>query len=82
MIDYKEPSLAFALHGHAYEADDEVLISMATRATPAWAVTTRTDFDNLPAAVRSRLDVLSESLGVSYNGSSRTVQVLVVRPRR
>jgi len=80
MIDYKEPSLAFNLHGHAYEADDRDLVSMADRASPRWAITTSRDWDSLPPAVRSRLLVVSESVGLFYNGSSHTVRIFVVRP--
>jgi 4-amino-4-deoxy-L-arabinose transferase-like glycosyltransferase len=80
MIDYKEPSLAFALQGHAYEADDDALKSMAAHSMPAWAVTTRRDFDSLPEPIRSRLKVVWENQAISYNGATRTVEVLVVRP--
>jgi len=80
MIDYKEPSLAFDLHGHAYEADDRDLVSMADRASRRWAITTSRDWDNLPPAVRSRLLIVSESVGLFYNGSSHSVRIFVVRP--
>jgi 4-amino-4-deoxy-L-arabinose transferase-like glycosyltransferase len=80
MIDYKEPSLAFALQGQAREADDVLLLDNPPSMWPQWLVMTREMWDRLPAEKQAQLNVLSFVHGAMYS-NQRMVDVLIVKRR-
>jgi 4-amino-4-deoxy-L-arabinose transferase-like glycosyltransferase len=85
MIDYKEPSLAFNLHGLILEErDSRFLDRTAPQHWPRYVVLPRTQWDKISQAAKAHLRVLAGPIhGLDYAGKvdgQQVVDVMVVTP--
>lgn len=79
MIDYKEPSLAFAQGGGLREQTDDAYLNDSTPADwPQWITITQHAWDPVRDDVKNYFDVVGSASGVNYSngGGSRTILVL------
>ncbi|CAN5568281.1 phospholipid carrier-dependent glycosyltransferase [soil metagenome] len=82
MIDYKEPSLAFYQGGTIREESNNSFLRQTDPLLwPKWIVMTRRIWDDQPASIRERLDVVDFVPGWWYANKGRSVEVLIVRKR-
>lgn len=82
MIDYKEPSLAFYQGGTIREEPNKkYLVETDPILWPRWIVITRRIWDEQPASVRERFDIVDSVPGWWYANQGLSVEVLVVRKR-
>jgi 4-amino-4-deoxy-L-arabinose transferase-like glycosyltransferase len=85
MIDYKEPSLAFNLHGLILEErDSRFLDKTRPQHWPRYVVLPRTDWDKVSEASKAKLRVLAGPIhGLSYAGridGKQVIDVMVATP--
>ena len=79
MIDYKEPSLAFAQGGGLREQPIDNYLNESTPVDwPVWVTVTQRIWDKTRSDVKDKWDVIGSSSGLAYSdgGGNRTVLVL------
>jgi hypothetical protein len=82
MIDYKETSLAFYQGGTIRpQRDNQYLINTPPQQWPPWIVLTDDVWEQTPARLQDRLDVVTTVSGVNYADGGRIVDVIVLRRR-
>jgi len=82
MLDYKEPSLAFAQGGTIREAKHSLETIEHLETAPPWMVVTGALWEKTPADIRSRLRIVGPRFsGLDYSESLSPVELMVVRNR-
>jgi 4-amino-4-deoxy-L-arabinose transferase-like glycosyltransferase len=81
MMDYMEPSLAFAQGGTMREAGElGFTLKFEPRFTP-WLVVTKTIWDKAPQELRDHFDVVGDVYGLAYADRGKWVHVMVIHHR-
>lgn len=80
MIDYKEPSLAFAQGGGLREqSQNDYLLRSDPADWPRWIVLTGAVWDKTPQSVRQKFQIVSRVRGLAYGDGMKRVEVLILR---
>jgi 4-amino-4-deoxy-L-arabinose transferase-like glycosyltransferase len=79
MIDYKEPSLAFAQGGGTREqVDDQYLVDVPPEQWPRWVVVSMDEWKKVPNERRAQVRVLFSEQGFAYADQGRYETVLIL----
>jgi 4-amino-4-deoxy-L-arabinose transferase-like glycosyltransferase len=81
MLDYMEPSLAFAQGGTIREAGQIGFSRKFEPLMPEWLVVTKTIWDKAPRELRDDFDVIGTEFGLAYADRGKWVTVMVIRKK-
>ena len=81
MLDYMEPSLAFAQGGTIREAGQVGFSRKFEPQMPEWLVVTKTIWDKAPQDLRDDFEVKGEVFGLAYADRGKWVTVMVIRKK-
>jgi len=80
MIDYKEPSLAFAQGGGLREQpENDYLQTSDPAGWPRWVVLTGAIWDKLPEERQKKFEIISRVVGTAYSDGGGRREVIVLR---